>query len=82
MRLEIVNKSQLEQKIKEKEIQIAKLRDNVDLSPVCADLYNKAVLEKAILKKELDDCSKKGVLLEFKKLLPRKKKLICDYFKN
>lgn len=75
-------KKELVRSIREKEIQLAKLEAHIEKSTICAELYNKIVLEKAILKKELDNCSKKGVLLEFKKLLPRKKKLICDYFKN
>ena len=85
MRLEIVNKSQLEQKIKEKEIQIAKLRDNVDLSPVCADLYNKAVLEKAILKDELKKMSEpilSKVSDKIRTVLPFGEKRICDYFRG
>ncbi len=68
--------------IKEKEKQLAKLKEHVDKSSVCAELYNKVVLEKAILKKELEE-SKKSMLAEgFKHLLPRKKTLICDYFRK
>ncbi len=80
-----MNKSQLEQKIKEKEHQIAKLKDNVDLSPVCADLYNKAVLEKAILKQELKNMTEPiSVKLadKVRKILPFGEKRICDYFKS
>ena len=68
--------------IKEKEIQLAKLRFHVDKSTVCSDLYNKVVLEKAILNKELQDLSKGNFLMKVKKLIPRKKTLICDYFKG
>ena len=39
--------------IKEKEIQLAKLKSHVDKSAVFADFYNKVVLEKAILKKRI-----------------------------
>lgn len=75
-------KKDLRLTIKEKEQQLAKLKEHVDKSSVCAELYNKVVLEKAILKKELEE-SKKSILAEgFKSLLPRKKTLICDYFRK
>ncbi|MBQ8168407.1 hypothetical protein IJZ97_03215 [bacterium] len=68
--------------IKEKELQLAKLKAHVDKSSVCADLYNKVVLEKAILKKELEDSQKNNLVEGFKNLFPRKKTLICDYFRK
>lgn len=69
--------------IKEKELQLTKLRLYINKSTVCSDLYNKVVLEKAILKKELQDLSKPDNLLsKMKKHLPHKKVLICDYFKK
>ena len=80
-----MNKSQLEKKILEKEHQIAKLRDNVDLSPVCADLYNKAVLEKAILKQELKALTTPlvdKISDKVRKVLPFGEKRICDFFKS
>ena len=48
-------KKELTRFIREKEIQLAKLKEHVEKSSVCSDLYNKVVLEKAILKKELGD---------------------------
>ena len=68
--------------IKEKEIQLAKLKEHIDKSSICSDLYNKVVLEKAILKKELEDSKKNKVVISIKNFLPRKKTLICDYFKK
>ena len=68
--------------IKEKEIQLAKLKEHIDKSTICSDLYNKVVLEKAILKKELEDSKKNKVVISIKNFLPRKKTLICDYFKK
>lgn len=68
--------------IREKELQLAKLRLHVDKSTVCSDLYNKVVLEKAILNKELKDSEEGKFLCKIKKLVPRKKTLICDYFKG
>ena len=72
----------LKKEIKEKEIQLAKLKAHVDKSTICADLYNKVVLEKAILNKELQDLDKNQFLEKIKGLIPKKKTLISDYFKG
>lgn len=80
-----MNKSYLEQKILEKEHQIEKLRDAAELSPVCAELYNKAILEKAILKDELKKLMQPAVSKiadKIKSALPFGEKRICDYFKG
>ena len=68
--------------IKEKEIQLSKLKEHTDKSEVCLDLYNKMLLEKAILKKQLEDLQNKSIINRIKHLLPRQEKLICDYFKG
>ena len=47
-------KKELIKSRKEKEIQLAKLSAHVDKSFICSELYNKVVIEKAILKKQLD----------------------------
>ena len=75
-------KKELIQSIREKEIQLAKLREHVDKSSVCSDLYNKVVLEKAILKKELEHSQKNTFMQRVINLVPRKKTLICDYFRR
>lgn len=75
-------KKELIKSIREKEIQLAKLREHVDKSSVCSDLYNKVVLEKAILKKELENLGKNKLVESVKNLLPHKKTLICDYFRK
>ena len=72
----------LTQDIKEKELQLSKLKLYIEKSTICSDLYNKIVLEKAILNKELQDSDNDGFLLKIKKLMPHKKVLICDYFKH
>lgn len=72
----------LKDAIKEKELQLAKLKLHVDKSGVCSDLYNKVVLEKAILNKELQDLENDSFFKNVKRLLPHKKTLICDYFKG
>jgi DNA-binding HxlR family transcriptional regulator len=68
--------------IKEKELQLSKLKEHIDKSQVCADLYNKVLLEKAILTKELEELQNKSIVNRIKHLLPHKEKLICDYFKG
>lgn len=73
-------KKELIQSIREKEIQLAKLKEHVDKSSVCSDLYNKVVLEKAILKKELENTKKVIFLDSIKAIIPRKKTLICGLF--
>jgi hypothetical protein len=75
-------KNELIKSIREKEIQLAKLKEHIEKSSVCSDLYNKVVLEKAILKKELENLNKKSFLDNVRSLFPRKKVLICDYFKK
>lgn len=67
--------------IQEKEIQLSKLKEHIDKSEVCSDLYNKILIEKAILSKQLEDLKNKSLINRIKHLLPRQEKLICDYFK-
>ena len=68
--------------IKQKELQLAKLKEHIDKSDVCSDLYNKVLIEKAILKKQLDDLSNNTLVNRIKHLMPHREKLICDYFKG
>lgn len=75
-------KRELISSIREKELQLAKLREHIDKSQVCSDLYNKVLLEKAILKKQLEDLQNNSLVNRIKHLLPRQEKLICDYFKK
>lgn len=73
----------LKTSIKQKELQLEKLKAHVDKSSICSDLYNKVVLEKAILNKELQDLNtSKSFFSSIKNLIPKKKVLICDYFKG
>lgn len=75
-------KKELVKSIKEKEEQLAKLKEHVDRSVICSELYNKVVLEKAILKKQLDDLEKNKFADKVRYLFPIKKTRICDYFKK
>lgn len=72
----------LEKEIDRKKSQLNKLGHHVDKSTLCSDLYNRVVLEKAILYKELQDIESDNFVSGIKKLLPRRKTLICDYFRG
>ena len=74
--------NKLKKEIKEKEDQLKKLNLHADKSSVCSDLYNKVVLEKAELTKQLEDLQNDSLVNKIKNLLPKKKTLICDYFKK
>lgn len=75
-------KRELISSIREKELQLAKLKEHIDKSEVCSDLYNKVLIEKAILKKQLEDLQNNSLINRIKHLLPKQDKLICDYFKG
>lgn len=74
-------KKELISKIREREVKLDQLRHHIERSSVCADIYDKVLVEKAILKKELDDLKNNSFLNKVKRILPHKEKLICDYFK-
>ena len=81
-----VKKQEILKKIEETERQIKSFKKRLQSSDLCEDLYDNAVLQKAILLKELEACDKnsviEGIKKGMKKLIPNKKKvLICDYFK-
>jgi len=73
--------SELKKLIKDKEQQLKKLSQHVDKSNVCSDLYNKVVMEKAELNKQLQDLEQ-TFSQKIRDILPHKKTLICDYFKK
>ena len=76
-------KRELISSIKEKEYKLSQLKCHINKSEVCSDLYDKMLLEKAVLKKQLDDMSQNSILKRIKHLIPRKgERLICDYFHN
>lgn len=81
-RIEKLKKKDLKKAIKEKEIQLSKLEQHMDKSKTCAEVYNNVVLEKAILNQELKEAGKNKFVERVKKLIPHKKTLICDYFKQ
>lgn len=81
------DKEQLKKRIAQTELRIKNLT-RYSSNEVCEDLYNSLILQKAVMKKQLEDLNKnpliesvkKGVKKGVKKILPRKEKLICDYF--
>ena len=76
------NKNQLKKQIHLKELQIKKLHLHQSSSDVFNQLYNTLILEKAILKKELENLEKNPIVEKVKKVFSKKEKLICDYFKS
>lgn len=76
------NKEQLRKRIAQTELQIKKLNLGSSHSDICEDLYNSLILQKAVLKKQLADLEKNPFVENFKRIIPRKDKLICDYFNS
>jgi hypothetical protein len=78
-----VNKKQiLKKQIQNKELQIKKLHLHLSSTDICNQLYNTLIIEKAILKKQLEELEKNALIEGIKKVFNKKEKLICDYFKN
>ena len=74
------NKLRLKKQIQQIEMQIKKINLCSNSNEVCEDLYNSLLIKKAVIKKQLDDLEKNPILEKIKSLIPRKEKLICDYF--
>jgi len=75
-----VKKHILKKQILQKELQIKKMHLHQSSSDVCNQLYNTLILEKAVLKKELEELEKNPVLEKIKHVFSKKEKLICDYW--
>ena len=77
----MMNRQQLLiKKIEQTELQLKRLLSSPVSNEVSEDLHNSLVLQKAILKKELEDLNKNPLVEKIKKIIPRREKLICDYF--
>ena len=76
------NKKQLKKRILEKELQIKKLHLHSSSSDICNQLYNSLILEKAILKKELEEFEKNAFVEKIKGMFSSKEKLMCDYWRK
>lgn len=74
------NKLRLKKQIQQIEMQIKKINLCSNGNEVCEDLYNSLLIKKAVIKKQLDELEKNPILEKIKSLIPRKEKLICDYF--
>ena len=74
------NKQQLKKRIQQAELQIKKLNMLATDSDICEDLYNSLILQKAVMKKQLEELEKNPLIEKIKTLIPHKEKLICDYF--
>lgn len=77
-----MKKHLLKKQILQKELQIKKLHLHQSSSDICNQLYNSLILEKAVLKKELEELDKNPLVESIKKVFTKKEKLICDYFKS
>lgn len=75
-----MNKKQIKKQILQKELQIKQIHLHQNSSEVCAQLYNSLILEKAVLKKELENLEKNPIIENVKRLFTSKEKRICDYF--
>ncbi len=75
-----MNKQQLKKKINLIELKLKQLSQHNSSSCVCVDLCNSLILEKAVLKKQLEELERNKFAEKIKKIFPRRKKLICDYF--
>ena len=65
-----------------KKQQLDKLKPYIGVSKMSNDFYNKILIEKAMLKKQLDSLNKKRFAGFFSRLFKPKNKMICDYFKD
>lgn len=74
------NASELELYIGALGAQINSLRKNADQTEESAIMYNKLVLKKAILAKQLQKDSTNSLLNRIKRRVFKRTKLICDYF--
>ena len=72
----------IKQSILKLNTQISGFKDKLDDSEINNVKFNRLLISKAILKKELDDCSSSFIQKFFKKFTPKTEKLICDYFKS
>ena len=74
------SKEQLKKQINHIELQIKRLQAHSNGTDICEDLYNSLILQKAVLKKQLENLNKNPLVESVKRLVPHKEKLICDYF--
>lgn len=76
-----MKKEKLINQYEELQNQVNTFKKRMKSSDLCEDLYEDALIKKAITKKSIEDCDKNSLVEGFKKFIPHKKTLICDYFK-
>ncbi|MBE7711889.1 MAG: hypothetical protein E7Z92_07115 [Cyanobacteria bacterium SIG31] len=74
------NKQLLKKRIEQIELQIKRLSQSTSSNEVSESLHNSLILQKAILKKDLENLNKNPLVEKIKKIMPHQEKLICDYF--
>lgn len=77
-----MNKHQLKKQILQKELQIKKIHLHCSSTDFCNEFYNSLIMEKAVLKKELEMLEQNPFIEKIKNLFSPRKKLICDYWKK
>lgn len=81
-----MKKKELLKELEQTVEQIKIYKKRMKSSDLCEDLYDAAVLKKAIIMKELEKCDKNPIvegIKNIKNMLPKKEKtLICDYFRG
>lgn len=77
-----MKKEKLINQYEELQNQVNTFKLRMQTSDLCEDLYEDALIKKAITKKAIEDCDKNQFLENVKKILPHKKTMICDYFKS
>lgn len=73
-------KQLLKKRIEQIELQIKKLLQCSSNNEISENLHNSLILQKAVLKKDLENLGKNPIVEKLKKVLPHREKLICDYF--
>lgn len=75
------DKKRLKQSMMILRFKLEKLKPHIETSERLNALYNRMLIEKAMLKNELDGGKKRGWGGIFRFFKPRAKKLISDYFR-
>lgn len=76
-----MKRDEILKQIEETDEQIRMFQKRLKTSDLCEELYDSAILQKAVLIRQLQDYGKNPIIEKFKKLMPKKNKtLICDYF--
>lgn len=73
-------KAELMAKIVKCRAQADNLRFNIDKCESILNLYNKKIIEKAVLVKDLENFEQNFVLKIVRKIVPKQEKTIDDYF--